>query len=69
GSLFGWLTFVALNRYLTVPEWWVLIALAFVAGIAITGFTARRMGVGDPGAVVWDEIVAIWLVMLFVTPA
>ncbi|MBU9563883.1 phosphatidylglycerophosphatase A [Burkholderia multivorans] len=69
GSLFGWLTFVALNRYLTVPEWWVLIALAFVAGIAITGFTARRMGVADPGAVVWDEIVAIWLVMLFVTPA
>ncbi|WP_396329783.1 phosphatidylglycerophosphatase A [Burkholderia anthina] len=69
GSLFGWLTFVVLNRYLTVPEWWALIALGFVGGTWITGFTARRMGVTDPGPVVWDEIVAVWLVMLFVTPA
>ncbi|MEY1592127.1 phosphatidylglycerophosphatase A [Burkholderia sp. Bmkn7] len=69
GSLFGWLTFVVLNRYLTVPEWWALIAVGFVAGTWLTGFTARKMGRSDPGAVVWDEIVAIWLVMLFVTPA
>lgn len=69
GSLFGWLTFVVLNRYLTVPEWWALIAVGFVAGTWVTGFTAKKAGVSDPGAVVWDEIVAIWLVMLFVTPA
>ncbi|AOJ36946.1 phosphatidylglycerophosphatase A [Burkholderia sp. AU33423] len=69
GSLFGWLTFVVLNRYLTVPEWWALIAVGFVAGTRLTDFTARKMGSADPGAVVWDEIVAIWLVMLFVTPA
>ncbi|AKE04623.1 phosphatidylglycerophosphatase A [Burkholderia dolosa] len=69
GSLLGWLTFVALNRYLTVPEWWALIAVGFVAGMWVTGFTARKMGAADPGPIVWDEIVAIWLVMLFVTPA
>jgi phosphatidylglycerophosphatase A len=69
GTLFGWLTFVALNRYLTVPQWWLTIAVAFVAGIWLTDFTAKKMGTADPGAAVWDEIVAIWLVMLFVTPA
>ncbi|AHI63905.1 phosphatidylglycerophosphatase A [Burkholderia thailandensis] len=69
GTLFGWLTFVALNRYLTVPEWWALIVAGFVAGIWMTGFTAKRMGIADPGPAVWDEIVAIWLVMLLVTPA
>ncbi len=69
GTLFGWLTFVALNRYLTVPEWWGLIAGGFAAGIWLTGFTAKKMGVADPGAVVWDEIIAIWFVLLLVTPA
>ncbi|AJX32038.1 phosphatidylglycerophosphatase A [Burkholderia oklahomensis] len=69
GTLFGWLTFVALNRYLTVPEWWALIVVGFVAGIWMTGFTAKKMGIADPGPAVWDEIVAIWLVMLLVTPA
>ncbi|KVW68302.1 phosphatidylglycerophosphatase A [Burkholderia ubonensis] len=69
GTLFGWLTFVAFSRYLTVPEWWGLIAAGFVAGIWLTGFTAKKLGNADPGPVVWDEIVAIWIVMLFVTPA
>ena len=69
GTLFGWASFIALNHYLTVVQWWVLIAVGFVAGCWLTGFTAKRMGVKDPGAAVWDEIVAIWLVLLFVTPA
>ncbi|KVD16727.1 phosphatidylglycerophosphatase [Burkholderia ubonensis] len=69
GTLFGWLTFVAFSRYLTVPEWWGLIAAGFVAGVWLTGFTAKKLGNADPGPVVWDEIVAIWIVMLFVTPA
>lgn len=31
--------------------------------------TGRALGVADHGAMVWDEIIAIWLVMLLVTPA
>jgi phosphatidylglycerophosphatase A len=26
------------------------------------------MGVADPGAIVWDEVVAFWLVLWLVTP-
>jgi phosphatidylglycerophosphatase A len=69
GTLFGWVSFVALSRYLSVVQWWGLVAGGFIAGCWFTGFTAKRMGVKDPGAAVWDEIVAIWLVLLFVTPA
>ena len=31
--------------------------------------TARHLGVADPGAVVWDEVLAFWLVLWLVTPA
>ena len=69
GTLFAWCSFIVLNQYLTVIEWAALIGIGFIAGIWITGFTARRMGVADPAPIVWDEIVAFWLVMLFITPA
>ena len=45
-----------------------MIVVGFVAGIYVTGFTARKLGTDDPSPVVWDEIVAFWLVLLFVTP-
>ncbi|MFP3617596.1 hypothetical protein SB778_46960, partial [Paraburkholderia sp. SIMBA_050] len=55
GTLFGWLTFVVLNRYLTVPEWWALIALGFVnlfpapvAGLLERRIAGRRVVQGGP---------------------
>ena len=68
GTLFAWVSFAALDGRLTVIEWAALIIVGFVAGIYITGFTARKMGTDDPSPVVWDEIVAFWLVLVFVTP-
>lgn len=69
GTLFAWASFDLLNRYLTVLDWGVLIAVGFLAGISITAFTAKRLGIDDPSPVVWDEIVAFWLVLIMVTPA
>jgi len=68
GTLFAWASFAVFSRYLTVIEWGVLIGVGFVGGIAICGFTARKLGTDDPSPVVWDEIVAFWLVLLMVTP-
>jgi phosphatidylglycerophosphatase A len=69
GTLFAWVSFVAFNPHLTVAEWGALIAVGFIAGCWFTGFTAKKMGTEDPSPVVWDEIVAFWLVLLLVTPA
>lgn len=68
GTLFAWASFAAFSHYLTVIEWGVLIVVGFFAGIGITSFTAKRLGTDDPSPVVWDEIVAFWLVLLMVTP-
>jgi phosphatidylglycerophosphatase A len=68
GTLFAWAAYEVLNRYLTVLDWGVLIVAGFFAGIGITGFTAKKMRTDDPSSIVWDEIVAFWLVLLMVTP-
>ncbi|MBN3728995.1 phosphatidylglycerophosphatase A family protein [Burkholderia sp. Ac-20379] len=69
GSLFGWLSFVALAPHLGDGGLALLIAAGFALGVAATGFTARALGGAKPRAIVWDRIVAVWLVMWLVTPA
>ena len=67
GTLAGLLLFIPLNLLpdlLLLP----LFVLAFVAGIWICGRTGRDLGVHDYGGIVWDEMVAIWL-MLWLLPA
>jgi phosphatidylglycerophosphatase A len=68
GTLFAWASFEVLNRYISVLDWGILIIGGFLAGIGITAFTAKRLRVEDPSCIVWDEIVAFWLVLLMITP-
>ena len=51
-----------------LPEWGRLLAplLCFAVGVPICGFAARRLGLKDPGAVVFDEIAAFSVVFLAV---
>ena len=73
GSLLGWLSFNVLsNRWpesFTPLNWALLIVAGFVIGIWACEKTGRDMGIADHGSMVWDEIIAMWLVLLFVTPA
>lgn len=73
GSLFGWLSFNVLTwrwpDLFTPLTWIVLIVGGFFAGVWACNVTGRNLGVADHGSMVWDEIIAIWLVMLLVTPA
>jgi len=43
-----------------------LIAAAFALGVWACGRTGRALGAPDHGGMVWDEIVAFWLVLLMV---
>ena len=68
GTLFGWATFALLQPWLSNTAWAALIIIGFVVGIGFCDFTARRMNTPDPGAVVWDEVIAIWLVLWLAAP-
>jgi phosphatidylglycerophosphatase A len=68
GTLWGWVTFSLLQNWLNPFQMGVLIGLSIVVGWWACTLTARHMGVMDPGSIVWDEIVAIWLILWLVTP-
>jgi len=73
GTLFGWLTFAAFSSrwpdIFTSQVWLALIVAGFIVGVWACEVTGRDMGIADHGSMVWDEIIAIWLVLLVVTPA
>lgn len=68
GTLLGWILFPLVYAPLSDPLFGALLVASFLFGIIACERTGRALGVADHGAVVWDEIVAIWLV-LWLTPA
>lgn len=46
-----------------------LIVLAFFLGVWACDVAGRNLGVADHGSIVWDEIVAMWLILAFVPPS
>lgn len=68
GTLLAWpLWVVGIAR---LPDTYVagFLLLAFILGCWVCGRTGREMGKPDHGGMVWDEMVAFWLV-LWLTPA
>src|SRR5690606_5291460 len=69
GTLWAWLAFTVLNPVMTDARWgWLLLGGLAVGWWACT-VTARHLDVEDPSAIVWDEVLAFWLVLWLVTPA
>jgi len=70
GTLWAWLAFLVMQSWgMTDARWAVLIAASLPVGWWATTVTARNMRVLDPGSIVWDEVVAFWLVLWLVMPA
>lgn len=69
GTLWAWASYSLLSLYLNPTELGLLIAASFVLGCWFCKVTAQNMGLGDPSAIVWDEITAFWLVLWLWLPA
>ena len=68
GTLAGWAAFVVLDGWLSPAGWLVLLPLTFVLGALCAQRTGADLGRADHGAIVIDEILAIWVVLLFLPP-
>jgi len=68
GTLWAWLAFDLMAPWLTAPRMALLLAASAVIGWWACTVTARHMNVADPGAIVWDEVLAFWLVLWVVMP-
>lgn len=69
GTLWAWLVYVAFGATLGAVAQAGLLLVATLIGWWACTVTARHMAVADPGAIVWDEVVAFWLVLWLVMPA
>jgi phosphatidylglycerophosphatase A len=73
GTVFAWISFDLVSArwpaFFTPLHWAIILVAGFVLGVWACSKTGRDLGVADHGGMVWDEIIAFWLVMLFVMPA
>jgi phosphatidylglycerophosphatase A len=62
GSLVALLPWLAL-RELPLPYYALALVLAFALGIRVCSWAVHTLGLKDPGVVVWDEFVGLWIAL------
>jgi phosphatidylglycerophosphatase A len=66
GTLWAWAVFVLLDPWISDWVWAVLWPASWLLGCWACGRTGAALGVPDHSAMVWDEVVAFWGVLLLV---
>jgi phosphatidylglycerophosphatase A len=69
GTLWAWVAFLVGSQWLGAAAWGWVILVGLVGGIWVCTLTAQHLGLADPGAIVWDEVIAFWIVLWLVMPA
>ena len=69
GTLWAWASFLVLQSWFTpIQIGWVILFSLALGWWACTA-SAQMLGMADPGMIVWDEVVAFWLVLWLWMPA
>jgi phosphatidylglycerophosphatase A len=69
GTLWAWVAYLVLQHWLDPLAIGGVIAASLVIGWWACTVTAEHMRVLDPGSIVWDEVIAFWIVLWLVMPA
>lgn len=68
GTLWAWAAFLLLEHGFGPLPWPALLALGLAVGVWACTRCAQNLGMADPGAIVWDEVLAFWAVLWWVAP-
>jgi phosphatidylglycerophosphatase A len=69
GTLWAWAAYLVLQSWFNPMQMgWVILASLLLGWWACT-VSADLLGLSDPGMIVWDEVVAFWLVLWLWMPA
>ncbi len=70
GTLMGWALWLLIDHFFapTPMAWAAIIVVGFFVGWWACTHTARAMAVADPSPVVWDEIIAFWIILAVAVP-
>ncbi len=69
GTLWAWAAFAVMQMYLSQAQMGAVIAVSLIVGWWACTVTASHLSAHDPSAIVWDEVVAFWIILWLVTPA
>ena len=69
GTLWAWAAFAVMQPWLSDTGWALVIGLNLLLGWWACTVTARHMHLPDSSRMVWDEVVAFWIVLWVLTPA
>lgn len=69
GTLWAWAAFLILDRWLSDMQWGLVIAASLIVGVWACKRCAEDLGLADPSNIVWDEVVAFWIVLWLIMPA
>ncbi len=69
GTLWAWVSFLVMQLWLTQAQIGAVIAVSLAVGWWACAVTAQHLERADPGNIVWDEVVAFWIVLWLIAPA
>lgn len=68
GTLWAWAAFLVGEYFLTTEDFLWVIGGGILLGCWICGQVSEELGKKDFGGIVWDEIVAFWIVLIVIMP-
>ena len=69
GTLWAWLVAAVISPWMNDLAWALLIGGGTLVGWWACTRCAQHLRTPDPGSIVWDEVLAFWLVLWLIAPA